>query len=112
MRDLNQPIVRSGPQQIQLQWRWCERVHHTAMRALLGIERLEHAEVRGHWSQRASQVAAEGPPVPPAITRLVHLVGRQVEDVGVDRREHHGHGPHPAQACIAQWIRGHVLDVA
>ena len=93
---VNQPVVGPDPNETGLPSGRCDRVDHAPMLALLGVERGERAQSRGHVIRRACQVRTDGFPAPPARGRPKQHVRAEVQDARIDWREEQRHGPYPA----------------
>src|SRR5437879_7274378 len=81
------------------------------MSTLLRIERGKRPQAGRNLRGRAREIGADRLPALAAVQRLEDDVRTQVEHARVDRREHHGHGAHPAILSHAHRLGGDILHL-
>jgi len=106
--DLDQAIVGSGPDEVDVFGRWCDGVDDAAMLAFGGIVGDEGAEGRGNSGVFTSQVRADDLPTVAAVGGLEEDVRSEIKDAGIDGREEERRGAIETVVALAQDDGGNV----
>src|SRR6185436_15159153 len=91
-RHMNQPVIRSGPNQIDILWRRSECVDHTTTRLRRHFWSLKDPNAFGYFRFFTGEIRADDGPAYAPIDRLEHNIARQIKHVGVYRRKHDWRG--------------------
>src|SRR5256885_1403556 len=84
---MNQPVIRSSPDAIDLQWRRRDRVDDAALCCLRRLLRSILAHTRRNLKSFARQVGTYLLPTLPAVSGLPQTIRSEVENVRVNGRE-------------------------
>src|SRR5439155_10554154 len=109
---MNQAIVGTRPDQVHVLGRGRERIDHATMLALGGIKLDEYTQIRRHARILARRIGTDDLPTIAAISGFEQHVGREIQDVGVDRREHQWRGAVETILPGTQYDRRNVLSLA
>ena len=110
-RHMEQPVVRPGPNAVDVQGRRGHRIDDSALRGfgrwLIDILADRHRRGPG----LASQIGADLLPVIAAIAGLPQGVSGEIQNTRIDGREQHGRGANGAKIPGVYRLRRHVLHL-